>query len=211
MRKHDFAMALKAIILGHSFVSRFKAFIREHQNEFSFNLNLSPQQFMVQYAGRPGGTVQSIKEEKLETVGDFPPQIVVLDLRTNDLSNPVNTPESVTHSLYSLRKHIIFSFRVKRVIVMHILHRCRPTWLIRYRVDVDWFNERVDEANRLLSVLLKGCPGLVYWKQKGLWQHDALQQAILPDGVHLSCTGIKNYFKNIRAAVISAKKEIQSQ
>ena len=59
-----FGMALKTIIFGHSFVSRFRAFIKENQNEFSFNLNLSPQQFMVQYSGRPVGSVQSIKEEK---------------------------------------------------------------------------------------------------------------------------------------------------
>ena len=144
-------------------------------------------------------------------MGDFLPQIIVLDLGTNDLSNPVNTPESVAHSLYSLGKHILFSFGVKRVIVIQILQRCRPTQLVCYRVDVGWFNERADKANRLLSVLLKDCPGLVYWKQKGLWQHDALQQAILPDGVHLSFTGNKKYFKNIRAAVVSAKKELQSQ
>lgn len=66
-------MALKTMLVGHSFVCRFKAFLREHQKDFNYNLNLCPRQFMLQYAGKSGGTVQSVREEKLEAVADFDP------------------------------------------------------------------------------------------------------------------------------------------
>lgn len=202
-------MAVKTLILGHSFVSRFKAFLREHQGQFSYSLNLSPQQCMVQYAGYPGGMVPGIRSGKLETVSDFEPQLIVLDLGTNDLCNPANTPDSVAQSLYILSKHLIHTMGVKTIVVMQILHHCRPSRPVRYPVNVEWFNDRVDQTNRLLHVLFSK-EGLVFWKHKGLWEENALRQAILPDGVHLSAGGYRKYFKNIRAAVVSAKKSLQA-
>ena len=52
---------LKTLLLGHSFVSHFKSFVRSRIPELNFNLNLDPKEVMIQYSGKPGATVESLK------------------------------------------------------------------------------------------------------------------------------------------------------
>lgn len=201
-------MTYKILFLGHSFITRFKSFLREHQADYSFTLNLSPQQVMIQYSGRPGGTVPRINADNLEIVTDFEPHVVLLEFDTNDLCNANCSPASVASNIFRLANYLMHEKGVCKVIVMQILHRVNPRKAVRYRVDIDWFNARVDECNKTLVSLLTGHASIRFWKHKGLWRQELLERAILPDGVHLSSAGYRKYFKNVRAAVVSAKKDL---
>ena len=50
--------------------------------------------------------------------------------------------------------------------------------------------------------------GSVYWKHKGLFELEQLSEALQDDGTHLnhSVGYPTEYFKNIRAAIVSARK-----
>ena len=70
-------MATTNILLqGHSFISRMKTFIRDARPRYTYSLNLSPADFMVQYSGVPGGKIAKLWRDS--EVVDFTPDIVVL-------------------------------------------------------------------------------------------------------------------------------------
>jgi hypothetical protein len=76
---------LKMQIVGHSFVTRLKDFIRSGDG-VDFFLNLRPSDYLIQFSGFPGATVGKLREQ-LDVVSDFQPDIVFLLVGTNDLYN----------------------------------------------------------------------------------------------------------------------------
>lgn len=193
-------MAASIQIFGHSFVKRLKCFLHE-QVQLRFNLNLSSSP-LVQYSGYSGAVVGTLRSNLTDIV-DFSPDIVVLLIGTNDLFNPEVTAVSLTSSILDLVDSLIFLCRVKKVVVCQILHR-QPTSTGRYRVDTEWFNNRVDETNHLLSSRIQMLPHdhVIFWRLKGFWSQEATKQSFSLDGVHLSDVGQKKLYSNIRAAVV---------
>ena len=78
-------MAVKVLIQGHSFITRFKQFIRNNAN-YSYSLNQSPRDFSIQYSGWPGGKVIHLGLD--ENLVDFQSAIVILQCGSNDLCDP---------------------------------------------------------------------------------------------------------------------------
>ena len=56
-------------------------------------MNLNPREVMIQYSGLPGATVDKLKRHGMSGVQDFEPDIVVLEIGTNDLTDTNCTPE----------------------------------------------------------------------------------------------------------------------
>ena len=83
-------MVYKVQILGHSFVTRFKTFIKQNLDQYSYILNLDPNDIMIQYTRTPGSYVHSLREKHLEDVKDFEPEIVILNIGSNDLQLNLN-------------------------------------------------------------------------------------------------------------------------
>ena len=77
-------MPTRVLVLGHSFIARFKSFLRDNVSKFTFSLNLDPKQFMIQYFGRAGATVFRIRRN-LEIVGDFEPSILFYSILSHNL------------------------------------------------------------------------------------------------------------------------------
>lgn len=208
---------LNVLLLGHSFIAGFKRFLLERaSDEHNVSLNLSPQEFLIQFSGRRGASIKQIRSE-LEIVADFQPAICVLQVGTNDIgSKPMAMSDSdweewIAGQLYALAQHLVQSFKVKRVVIMQILHRLCPSRPVRHPVDIDWFNARCDRINQLVSALAQYDEQIRFWKHKGLFQLEQLEAALSSDGTHLNnLVGYPKYFKNIRAAVVSMKKELHS-
>ena len=57
-------MVYKILLLGHSFISHFKRFVKNNQTHFTYSLNLDPREVMVQYSSLPGATVTAISNKK---------------------------------------------------------------------------------------------------------------------------------------------------
>lgn len=207
---------LKVLLLGHSFIAGFKRFLMERDSdEHNVTLNLSQKEFLIQFSGRRGASISQIRAD-LEIVADFQPDICIIQAGTNDIgSKPGDCMDSdweehIAGQLYALAQHLVQAFRVKRVVIMQILHRIHPSRPVRYPVIIDWFNARCDRINHLLYALAQDDRQVRFWKHKGLFQLDHLTAALSTDGTHLNnWVGYPKYFKNIRAALVSMKKELQ--
>ena len=76
----------KAMILGYSFVRRLRGDLEQHFNDrakSTFNLK----DVKVRLFGVGGRTVNKIKQYDLANVSRFAPDVVILEIGTNDLCN----------------------------------------------------------------------------------------------------------------------------
>lgn len=196
----------KIQLFGHSFICRLRDFI-SGSDQVRFDLSLSGPP-LIQYTGFPGASVQSLRDN-IEDVLDFQPDIVILCVGTNDIYDARVSPRSVAQAIMDLVDTLLFVHNVSSVIVLQVLHRCRPTGRTRYPVDVDWFNSRVDELNMLL---IDGLNTTAHhrsylWRMKGFWSQDCKARHFAADGCHLSDSGQLRFLANIRAAVVAALKK----
>ena len=74
------------LILGHPFAHRLHTFLLAHYGrDFVNNFNLSDD-LIFKWHGRGGRTVAKIRQYDLRVVESFAPDIVILELGTNDLT-----------------------------------------------------------------------------------------------------------------------------
>ena len=93
-------MVVKVQLFGHSFISPFKRFIRTNASDFDYNLNLDKLEVMIRFSGYPCASVKALIQRGLSDVYDFEPDLVILDIGTNDLSS--SPPETVANAIVSL-------------------------------------------------------------------------------------------------------------
>ena len=213
--QHHDVNVTKVLLLGHSFIAGFKRFLQDRDTaEHNVTLNLSHAEFLIQFSGRRGASIPRIRAN-LEIVEDFNPEICILQAGTNDIcAKPLNAADSyweewVAGNLFALAQHLVNKCMVKRVVIMQILKRVEPTRPVKYPVDVNWFGDRCDSINRLVMALVQNEGHIFFWKHKGLFEHEHLSAAICDDGTHPNYElGYPKYYKNIRAAVVSMKKDL---
>ena len=87
-RHRFFFMApLRILILGHSFTRRLHVFLRQNFNEvFARNLHIDGD-LSIKWHGIGGRTISKVIRHDLGIVEKFAPEIVVIQLGTNDLSS----------------------------------------------------------------------------------------------------------------------------
>ena len=131
----------RVLVLGHLFIRRLSSFIQIHHFE-RLNHAFSLRQAKIHLWGLSGFTVQRALFYRLTRVESFRPDIVVLELGTNDLTSC--EPEVVGSMLEELVRVLHVDYGVKVVRVNQII----------FRANSPVFNARVPILNRLL---LKGC------------------------------------------------------
>lgn len=89
---------LKIQNVGHSFVTKLKDFIRS-TDDVNFFLYLSASDYLIQFSGFPGATVDTLRN-KLDVVEDFQPDVVFLLVGTNDLYN--NSVDSIAQKIVDM-------------------------------------------------------------------------------------------------------------
>lgn len=191
-------MVFKVQLFGHSFIRRFKNFIRDTE-DLCFSLNLDQRDFFIQYSGFPGARVRHLRGH-LDVVSDFKPDLVFLVIGTNDLYD--REARHTATEIVDLVDTLKFVLKVPEVVVCQTLYRRVPSKPSRYPVDVDIFGKKVDDLNDILESRLKSF-GSVLWRLKGFWSEKSMLMVFDPDGVHLSVEGNRRLFKNIRALVVS--------
>ena len=99
--------ATRVLILGHSFVHRLHSFIDSSSSPvLTLSLGLE-ERINVKWRGIGGRTIAKVFQYDLHIVESFKPQVVVLELGTNDLSHL--TPTTVGSSLEDLTLGFIFA------------------------------------------------------------------------------------------------------
>ena len=114
-----------ALILGHSFVRRLKLDLElgfDPRAACDFNLRGTAS---VHLHGVGGRTVQTLEENDLHVVRDLAPDIVILEIGTNDLSHAL--PQTVGSQIEE------FVRLLRRVYFVRVIGGlwCHPTWHFR--------------------------------------------------------------------------------
>ena len=112
----------RVLILGHSFIRRLHAFItRSHDNEYTTKLGISTPDFICKWHGVGGRTVAKVLKYDLSVVKEFGPDIIILQLGTNDLVN--SSPLTVGSSLEHLVTVLHDVYKVDLICVCQTLRR----------------------------------------------------------------------------------------
>ena len=179
----------KAMILGHSFVRRLRGDL-ERQFDDRTKRDFDLQDVKVRLFGVGGRTVDKIMQYDLVNVSRFAPDIVILEIGTNDLCNA--PPETVGCQIDELVELLLNRFSVRVVGVCLVIKRAEAV-----------FNEKIEMLNQYLSVVIDN-PNAFVWRHKRL---DARgHEFLLEDGVHLNPHGQYSLYRSYRGAVLKAVK-----
>ena len=177
----------KVMILGHSFVRRLRGDLENHFDDRAKS-NFDLEDVKVRLFGVCGRRVKKIKQFDVANVSRFAPDVVILEIGTNDLCN--EPPETVGSQIDELVELLLNHFSVRVVGVCLVIKRAEPM-----------FNKKVEVLNRYLSVVVDR-PRVFEWRHKILDSpsHDFL----LEDGVHLNPCCQYLLYRIYRGAILKA-------
>ena len=123
----------------------------------------------------------------LPVIASFAPDIVILQLGANDLSqlDPLVVGSSIEELVTTLHDR----YNIKIVCVCQTLRGSDPV-----------FNARVHALNKYLKTLLEALPYSFFWGHRGFW--NSSQGFLARDGVHLNRQGQFKFYRSLRGAVL---------
>ena len=190
----------QVLIMGHSFVHRFHKFLAQGSDRrVRLDLNLS-RSAHIKFYGVGGRTVDKLSKFDLSVVGRLKPEIVILELGSNDISPSEARPERVGSTIESLVQLLHAQYGVKFIVVCQTINRAfcpRST---------PSYNDRVALLNRYLSVVLETLPFAAFWCHKGLRKPNV--PILCRDGIHLNHTGQYALYRSYRGAILCALRSI---
>ena len=184
----------KVLVLGHSFVKRLKSDLDKnfnHRASRTFGLVGTAQ---VHLQGTDGRTVGKLQPYNLHVVRQLMPDIVVLEVGTNDL--PSVAPEVVGSSIEDLVVTLKSIYSVVVVCVCRVIPRGESTICSLY------FWERAKVLQQYLEVVLDSLDCVFCWRHKAFTRPD--QDFYLRDGVHLNVRGQYLLYHSYRGAILTA-------
>lgn len=203
-------MSKKVLILGHSFVRRFEQYVANNgDRRVNTNLNLDSDEVRIHYCGQGGASLKKIRALGLSYVREIRPDIVVIQALSNELCKRDKSVDSIFRELIDFVIFLRYTESVKSVVVLQTLHRLAPTRPIRYEVDIEWFNSRVQAMNERISDYLRNVDGATFFRLSGFWSPQSQAAKYCDDGVHLNEEGNKSYYNNVRAVVVSSLKSLK--
>ena len=78
---------------------------------------------MIQFSGKPSATVESLKACQLADVEYFEPELVILDIGTNELCLATYALSKLASAILSLVDILIEDNNIQHVVILQILHR----------------------------------------------------------------------------------------
>ena len=183
----------KVLILGHCFVRRLSSDLaRNFDPRASQDLNVAREVACVCLRGKGGQKVASLRQHDLAFVSKFQPQILILEIRTNDLGKI--RPEVVGSDIEDLVCHL------HHVVHVNVIGVC----LVIPRADAGDFNHHAEVLKNYLSVVLEALPFAFVIKHIGLFNPST--PVLLEDGVHLNAAGQYALYRSYRGAILRAAK-----
>ena len=125
----------------------------------------------------------------LPVVASFAPDIVILQLGTNDLSRL--DPLVVGSSIEELVTILHDKYKVKLICVCQTLLGSDPV-----------FNMRVRAFNKYVKTFLEALPYVFFCGHRGFW--NASQRFLARDGIHLNRQGQYKFYRSLRGAVLKS-------
>ena len=154
-------------ILGHSFTHRLKKFLATNYSVgFLRNFNLS-NDLWIRWHGTGGRTISQTIQSDLGVVASFAPDVVILQLGTNDLT--FLSAVEVGSALEDLTRLLFESYGVRHICVCQTL----------YRKGVPSFNKQVNILSQYLRVVFEPIPYAIFWRHRGFWKCTTRFQKLL--------------------------------
>ena len=154
MATHTVTPTPRVLILGHSFIRRLQKFIEHHIGYLDLSLQITAPSDIT-WHGIGGRTVAKTIKFDLHVVRSTRPDIVIVQLGTNDL--PFQSPLQVGSELEDFVRLLQDSYGVKFVCVCQTIRRRSATA----------FNKNVDLLTRYLRVVLQSIPYAIYCCHRG--------------------------------------------
>ena len=92
---------LRVLILGHSFIRRLRDFIIKNSLTYNLNLNINTS-VTIRWHGVGGRTIDKVRRFDLTEVELFKPDVVFLQVATNDLTRRRSSTASVSSAIEDL-------------------------------------------------------------------------------------------------------------
>ena len=185
----------RALVFGHSFVRRFGEFIENCQPNGLYRRDL--QLFHtceVEIFGTGGRTVDKTIRFDLDAIRSSAPDVVVLEMGSNDACEQDSDAETIASFLVALTELLISECKLQFIVVCHILPRKNPSF--------EEYNDRVRQINALVSEALQHIERAKSWRHRGLIYPSA--EIYLADGMHLNEGGNRTLYKSYRGATLFA-------
>jgi lysophospholipase L1-like esterase len=179
----------KVLVFGHSFVRRLH---RDLTTQFDMRaaLNYNLPDVSIKLHGIGGRTVDKLVKYDFGYVQKFQPNIVILEVGTNDL--PLMKPETVGSKIDDL-VHLLLGVTSIRVI---------GVCLVSDRASSPEFNAKVRILNQYLTVIFNGMHNVFCWSHKGFTRSSI--SPFLPDGVHFTRRAQYRLYRSYRGAIVKA-------
>lgn len=196
-----------ALILGASEVKRLNKMLTLpvicHQPGFKFQKGFGIAEAQVQLFGVGGRTAPQIVKHDLWKVESFRPEVVVLHVGGNDLSNfgPAGDPRLVGRSLLHLCEILVSSLNVDKVLISELTPRYPPYCDRDYPPD---YNDKVQAANEFLKSEVASRPSVFFWEHRVSWNYYLVDPE---DGVHFNRASSKRWYQSLKRALLTALRD----
>ena len=194
---------VKVLYYGHSFVAHLQDYMATLPC-YMGNFGLHFDEASVSYKSLSGASVDRLmKRSKVNQINRMQPEIVVLEVGTNDLSEYENTAGQVHDKVLQLVRDIL-DCRVRHVIVSQVLLRGERGLVGK---DTD-FENKVYDYNHRMEASLQLLPRTTFWHHRNLWR-DIESHVEDGDGTHLNDIGHKKLYRSLKGGLKSTIRKIR--
>ena len=184
------------LVIGDSFIRRLQQF--EHSTYGHYhNMSLLYDVCHINWYGIGGLTIPRMRSMHMDILREMRPDVVVLQLGTNDLCDPQVSAPLVSADLQFLVQNI-HSLGVHHVMVGQTINRQRQG--VPAHTNVTNFNWLVSQLNTATDNALAHSAMASFWSHRGLW--DNRRNIMARDGVHLNRFGNCLLYRSIRGAIL---------
>lgn len=178
-------------LFGHSFFKRLQTFVNDKPEGFS----IQSKDISIAIYGFGGLRLTNDPHKRLHKMDVYLSRsdIVILQLGSNDICDPLYEPCTFVRDYLSYVQFLIHGLGIKTVCVCQILPR--------QTVPYENYNDHVIRVNVLLQQQITLIDSVYFWKHRaGLWNPAA--NIYMPDGIHLSYDlGYTKYFRSLRDCI----------
>jgi len=128
------------------------------------------------------------------------PDVVILDVGTNDLDNGLFPPNVLADILFRFAESLQQHFKVRHIVILEVFFR---TELGQFAPRSPGFNASVRQFNNKCKFLSTSKP--LSERFCHFWHHSGMVanwQQYIVDGVHLTQIGLSKYYRSVRSAII---------